>query len=118
MTAANSYVIGKSELGGQACPHHPWPTQPGCETRLGPWPRLQSSLELVGTWYYHSPSGVASLEKVIMVDPIGDNSEVPNTKDQEGNAEIARLGKQLPAFLDMSENSLDFKTYKQTYQDH
>jgi hypothetical protein len=53
-----------------------------------------------------------------MVDPIGDNSEVPNTKDQEGNAEIARLGKQLPAFLDMSENSLDFKTYKQTYQDH
>lgn len=53
-----------------------------------------------------------------MVVPIGDNSEVPHTKDQEGNAENARLGKQLHAFLDMSENSLDFKTYKQTYQDH
>ena len=52
-----------------------------------------------------------------MVETLGDNSEVPH-KDQEGNAEIARLGKQLPAFLDMSENSLDFKTYKQTYQDH
>ena len=48
-----------------------------------------------------------------MVEPLGDNSEVPHTKDQEGNAEIARLGN-LPAFLDMSENSLDFKTYKQT----
>ena len=48
-----------------------------------------------------------------MVEPLGDNSEVPHTKDQEGNAEIARLDN-LPAFLDMSENSLDFKTYKQT----
>jgi hypothetical protein len=53
-----------------------------------------------------------------MVVPLGDNSEVPHTKDQEGNAEIAMLGKQLLAFLDKSENSLDFKTYKQTYQDH
>ena len=48
-----------------------------------------------------------------MVEPLGDNSEVPHTKDQERNAEIARLDN-LPAFLDMSENSLDFKTYKQT----
>ena len=48
-----------------------------------------------------------------MVESLGDNSEVPHTKDQEGNAEIARLDN-LPAFLDMSENSLDFKTYKQT----
>ena len=53
-----------------------------------------------------------------MVVPLGDNSEVPHIKDQEGNSENARLGKQLPASLDMSENSLDFKTYKQTYQDH
>ena len=44
-----------------------------------------------------------------MVEPLGDNSEVPHRKDQEGNAEIARLGKQLPAFLEMSENSLDFE---------
>ena len=43
------------------------------------------------------------------------NSEVPHRKDQEGNAVIARLGKQLPAILDMSENSVDFKTYEQTY---
>ena len=48
LLSANSYVIGNSELGEQACPHHPWPTPPGLETRLGPWPRLIDTI-LTGT---------------------------------------------------------------------
>ena len=99
LLSANSYVIGNSELGEQACPHHPWPTPPGLETRLGPWPRLIDTI-LTGTgWQYHcrdlQEQALPNLdmEKVL----IGDNSGVLHRKDQEGNAEIARLDKQLPA---------------------
>ena len=37
------------------------------------------------------------MEKVFIVEALGDNSGVLYRKDQEGDAEIARLDKQLPA---------------------
>ena len=37
------------------------------------------------------------IEKVLIVEALGDDSGVLHRKGQEGNAEIARLDKQLPA---------------------